>query len=104
MMTPSDFDAYLSVAEARGYVVEEMSIGELAVKFAVRTPVIDEREERKKNAPDAPVVSALDLVNAPRFPDSDVVTGPGVSSTDAPTGPSTVIQWADDEPPARGDK
>lgn len=93
MMTPAEFGAYLDQARARE--VDEFSIGEVAVKFAPRTPVIDEREAKKNQMPDAPM-SALDMVNAPRFPDSDVVTGPGVTSTAEPTGPSTSIQWADE--------
>ncbi len=97
-MTPTDFAAFLALA--RAHDVDEFSIGELAVKFAPRTPVIDERKSKEPSEPR----TALDMLNdPPRFDTSDVVTGPGVTSTEKPTGPSTPIQWADDEP-ARGDK
>lgn len=97
MVSPIDFDAYLAVAAARGYNVEELSIGELAVRLSRAAPVI---EERKRKDEPAEQRSALDMLNDPPRPtEADVVTMPKGFEEAAPPGPSTPVQWADDEPP-----
>ena len=92
-----DFDAILAVAETRGYVVEELSIGELAVKLSRRdaNPVT----ERKDKDEPATTRSALDMLNDPRHADEgDVVTMPKGFEGATPAGPSTPVQWATDDP------
>ena len=91
-----DFDAILAVAEARGYVVEELSIGELAVKLTRRdAPPVDERKPKEEPT----TRSALDMLNDPRHADEgDVVTMPKGFEGATPAGPSTPVQWATDDP------
>ncbi len=110
MVSPLDFEAILAVAEQRGYVVEELSIGELAVKLSRRDVApVTERKDKEEPAPK----TALDMLNdPPRFEQGDVVTmpkgfetdttlGPGVPKgfeTDTTLGPGVQVQWATDDP------
>ena len=94
MVTPVDFDAYLAIANARGYNVEELSIGELAVRLSRAAPLIE--EHRRKDEP-AESRSALDMLNDPPRPmEADVVTMP--KGFEELPGPSTSVQWAKDDP------
>lgn len=102
-MTADEFNAWLLVA--RKHDVEEFSVGEVAVKFAVKAgPPIKERKEKPEQ------LTALEMLGRPfGVPtDQDVVTGVPEVSLDGRTvtaaPPQTHVQWAEDEPAPKESK